>query len=411
MKTALKTPETATVSTPSPLSGGADRLMSPADYLNAKGFIGAAKTGMVVELDRLRVCYGSLVAVRDVSVRIEPGEFFSFLGPSGCGKTTLLRAISGFVEPTSGSVRIDGRDLSGTGPNERPTAMIFQNLALFPQMRVWENIAFALEVRRVDRATRRKRAEELLELVDLTGQGDKYIQQLSGGQQQRVAIARALAAEPQVLLLDEPLSSLDLKLRQRLCVELRNLQRRVGLTFIYITHDQGEALTLSDRLAVMRDGKIEQVGNGRSVYDDPVSTFVASFVGENNCLPGKLRLIRGSFALVDTAAGPFTGRIKMAAAARVRPGDAVMLFVRPEAIRILRDGNEGENTLTVRMISEDFQGHACRLSLTGTGLPRLSMLCSNCGTEDRVMANSLLRIGFESSDALVLPEGALANTG
>ncbi|MCY4244810.1 MAG: ATP-binding cassette domain-containing protein, partial [Gammaproteobacteria bacterium] len=190
--------------------------------------------------------FGDFVAARAVDINIRQGEFFSFLGPSGCGKTTLLRAVSGFLSPSEGRVLIGGKDMAGIGPNKRPTALIFQNLALFPLMTVWENITFALEVRGVSAARRRKRADELLELIALPGQGEKMVDELSGGQRQRVAIARALAAEPGVLLLDEPLSALDLKLRQHMRTELRDIQQRVGITFIYITHDQGEALTMSD---------------------------------------------------------------------------------------------------------------------------------------------------------------------
>ena len=228
-----------------------------------------------VELDDVWVRFGDFIAARDVNIHIKGGEFFSFLGPSGCGKTTLLRAVSGFWEPSQGTIRIGGQDMAGIGPNRRPTALIFQNLALFPLMTVWENIAFALEVRGAGKAERRKKAEELLELIALPGQGDKMVHELSGGQKQRVAIARALAAEPQVLLLDEPLSALDLKLRQHMRTELRAIQQRVGITFIYITHDQGEALTMSDQIAVMREGVIEQVADGTTLYDRPETSFVA----------------------------------------------------------------------------------------------------------------------------------------
>jgi len=210
-----------------------------------------------VELDRVTVRFSDFTAVEDVSLRIERGEFFSILGPSGCGKTTILRTISGFVEPTGGAVRIGGRDMRGIGPNRRPTALIFQSLALFPMMTVADNVGYGLRVRGVKRGQRQATVDRLLHLVALDDQGGKRVDELSGGQRQRVAIARALAVEPQVLLLDEPLSALDLKLRQHMRNELRAIQRRVGITFIYITHDQGEALTMSDRIAVMNRGRIE----------------------------------------------------------------------------------------------------------------------------------------------------------
>ncbi len=204
-----------------------------------------------IDLENVCCDFGTFRAVDNANVSIKPGEFFSFLGPSGCGKTTILRMVSGFIEPTEGAIKIGGKDMRGQRPNQRPTALIFQNLALFPLMPIWENISFGLEVRGVDKATRRKKAEDLLKLVDLPGAADKMVSQLSGGQKQRVAIARALAVEPQVMLLDEPLSALDLKLRQHMRAELRAIQKRTGVTFIYITHDQGEALAMSDRVGVM----------------------------------------------------------------------------------------------------------------------------------------------------------------
>ena len=241
-----------------------------------------------VELDHITVKFGNFTAVKDATLDIKGGEFFSFLGPSGCGKTTILRTVSGFLDPSSGVVRIGGEDMAGIGPNKRPTALIFQNLALFPLMTVSENITYGLRVRGVDKAARMKRADELLDLIALPDQGKKLVSELSGGQKQRVAIARALAVEPKVLLLDEPLSALDLKLRQHMRNELREIQKRVGITFIYITHDQGEALTMSDRVAVMSDGEILQIADGKTIYDSPATSFVASFVGENNPLPGRV---------------------------------------------------------------------------------------------------------------------------
>jgi len=204
-----------------------------------------------VHLDNVVMQFGDFTAVQQMDLKIESGEFFSFLGPSGCGKTTILNMVSGFLEPTKGAVRIGGQDMRGVPANKRPTSMIFQNLALFPLMTVAENIEFGLEVRGVSKAERRKTSDRLLELVALEGSGTKKVSELSGGQKQRIAIARALAVEPQVLLLDEPLSALDLKLRQHMRTELKEIQRKTGITFIYITHDQGEALTMSDRVAVM----------------------------------------------------------------------------------------------------------------------------------------------------------------
>src|SRR5215470_9570475 len=258
-----------------------------------------------IELANVCADFGTFRAVDHVNVTIKAGEFFSFLGPSGCGKTTILRMVSGFIDPSEGEIRIGGQDMRGIRPNKRPTALIFQNLALFPLMPVWENISFGLEVRGVDKQTRRAKAEELLRLVDLPGSADKAIAQLSGGQKQRVAIARALAVEPKVMLLDEPLSALDLKLRQHMRSELRAIQRRTGVTFVYITHDQGEALTMSDRVAVMSQGNIEQIGASAEIYDRPANGFVASFVGENNIFTGQIETVSGSNAVFKTGSGSF----------------------------------------------------------------------------------------------------------
>jgi spermidine/putrescine transport system ATP-binding protein len=283
-----------------------------------------------IELERVRVSFGDFTAVHDTDLVIRSGEFFSFLGPSGCGKTTLLRAISGFNEPTSGRIRIGGVDMTGIGPNKRPTALIFQNLALFPTMSVAENVAYGLHVRGVSKTVREEKAIRLLGQVALRQYAHKKISELSGGQRQRVAIARALAVEPKVLLLDEPLSALDLKLRQHMRRELREIQQRVGITFIYITHDQGEALTMSDRIAVMNAGRIEQVGDGRTIYSRPKTPFVASFVGETNGVPGRIVSIEGGLATLDTPLGTLKGRVDPGLGA----DSAAMLYVRPEQLRL-----------------------------------------------------------------------------
>ncbi|MFO1075993.1 MAG: ABC transporter ATP-binding protein [Geminicoccaceae bacterium] len=367
----------------------------------------ATVAGHGVELDRVSVQFGEFVAVRDAQVQIEPGEFFSFLGPSGCGKTTILRTVSGFLEPTSGVVRIGGRDMAGVGPNRRPTALIFQNLALFPLMRVWENIAFALEVKGASAAERRRRADELLELIALPGQGDKLVSELSGGQKQRVAIARALCAEPRVLLLDEPLSALDLKLRQHMRSELRAIQRRVGLTFIYITHDQGEALTMSDHVAVMREGVIDQIADGRTIYDDPATAFVASFVGENNTFAGLVGTVADGMARLDTAAGPLRGRIATAALRRLQPGDRAMLFVRPEALAP-GGAQGGEDSFSGRVTAEEFEGPSCHLFLDVPGGTLVKVSLVNQGADGAIGMGAPLTVRYDPAKAVVLPAGDLA---
>jgi spermidine/putrescine transport system ATP-binding protein len=355
-----------------------------------------------VELDNVTVRFGAFTAVSKARLDIAGGEFFSFLGPSGCGKTTILRTISGFLDPTEGSVRIGGQDMAGISPNRRPTALIFQNLALFPLMTVAENIAYGLRVRGMGKTERRRKADALLELIALPGQGDKLVSELSGGQKQRVAIARALAVQPKVLLLDEPLSALDLKLRQHMRAELRAIQRQVGITFIYITHDQGEALTMSDRIAVMSDGVIQQVGDGKAVYDAPETAFVASFVGENNAFPGKVAATDGGMAVVDTAFGRLIGRNPQA----LGVGDRAILFLRPEALRPVAGAPEA--TLTSEVVSVAFEGNLTHLYLRGSGKKEISLSIGRGGAEALPPQGEAAHASYAPEAGLVLPEGAMA---
>jgi spermidine/putrescine transport system ATP-binding protein len=349
-----------------------------------------------VELDRVTVRFGDFTAVEGASLRIAPGEFFSFLGPSGCGKTTILRTISGFIDPTEGAVRIGGRDMRGIGANQRPTALIFQSLALFPMMSVADNIGYGLRVRGVRRRERLATVERLLHLVALGDQGGKQIDELSGGQRQRVAIARALAVEPQVLLLDEPLSALDLKLRQHMRNELRAIQRRVGLTFIYITHDQGEALTMSDRIAVMNRGRIEQIGDGRVVYDAPETAFVAGFVGETNALRGQVVAVADGEAAVETPIGRFRGRNPRKLA---RNAEAV-LFVRPEFLQL---GQPGENVCEADTVDLAYEGNLTHVTLrAGAGTPLLALLGA-AARQAPPAPGERVTVGFAARDAVVLP--------
>jgi spermidine/putrescine transport system ATP-binding protein len=335
--------------------------------------------------------------VRDACLRIEGGEFFSVLGPSGCGKTTVLRLISGFMEPSEGAVRIGGQDMRGIGPNKRPTALIFQSLALFPLMSVAENVGFGLEVRGVAAAERRTRVMALLELVALPEMADQPVGALSGGQRQRVAIARALAVEPAVLLLDEPLSALDLKLRQHMRAELKSIQRRTNVTFIYITHDQGEALTMSDRIAVMSRGRIEQVGTPEQVYGSPATAFVASFVGESNKLRGKVAERRDGLVAIDGPAGRIWARGELAI------GDAAIVFVRPERMRPRAGGTDlnGGNAIPCKPLRRDFEGAFVNLFCESAAGDLLLQLPA--GTDSNVAAAS-----FAPEDAIALPEGELA---
>ena len=358
-----------------------------------------------VDLEHVSIRFGSFTAVADANLSIRKGEFFSFLGPSGCGKTTILRAISGFNEPTEGTIRINGKDMRGIGPNKRPTALIFQNLALFPLMSVADNIAFGLEVQGVSYRERRKKAEELLDLIALSGQGDKKVSELSGGQKQRVAIARALAVEPEVLLLDEPLSALDLKLRQHMRTELRNIQQRVGITFIYITHDQGEALTMSDRVAVMSAGIIQQVGDGNTIYNNPETAFVASFVGENNPHQGRVVRADNEYAVIETEHGPLRGRNDQG----LSEGDDAILFTRPESLNFVKGKAPSENVLESTVRSEEFEGHFIHLHLDSAEQRPIVMSTTNDGEPLPVKVGDKAKLSFEPDRAMVLPAGELAN--
>ena len=284
-----------------------------------------------VELRGVSKRFGDVVAVRDVTLQILDGEFFSLLGPSGCGKTTSLRLIGGFEMPTEGDVTIGGEVQGYRPPYQRPVNTVFQNYALFPHMSVEDNVAFGLEMRKVPKSDIRQRVGDALEMVRLGGLGKRRPQQLSGGQQQRVALARALVNHPKVLLLDEPLGALDLKLRKAMQLELKALQGQVGITFIYVTHDQEEALTMSDRIGVMRGGSLLQVGTPQEVYEMPSSRFVAEFIGDTNYLKGEITSLRDGRAELVVAPGM---RVLAIPAPGLAPGSTVSVGFRPEKVRL-----------------------------------------------------------------------------
>ncbi len=302
-----------------------------------------------VRLERLTKRFGRVVAAREVSLDIAEGEFFSFLGPSGCGKTTTLRMVAGFEPPDEGRVYFDEADVTDRPPEVRPVGMVFQNYALFPNMTVFGNVAFPYRLRRLPAEEVRKKVAELLELVHLEGLEHRYPRELSGGQQQRVALARALAREPDVLLLDEPLSALDAKIREELRGELKRLQRRLGTTSLYVTHDQEEALALSDRIAVMNEGRIEQVGSPTEVYEKPRTLFVARFVGTSSLVEGE-------------AKGGVFHRGGRSWGVRVEGQGRGILVLRPEAVRL---DPEGPFTAQVRL--ETYLGPVTRVELAFEG--------------------------------------------
>jgi len=290
-----------------------------------------------LEVDGVTKRYGAHTAVDALSLAVPHGSFFSILGPSGCGKTTLLRIIAGFLAPDEGDVSIGGRSMRGVAPNQRPVNMVFQHLALFPMMTVGENVGYGLARRGVARPVIANRVDAMLKRVGLPGARDKRIDQLSGGQKQRVAIARSLVLEPTLLLLDEPLGALDLKLREHMKIELKQLQADFRTTFVYITHDQSEALVLSDRVAVMSAGRFEQVGTPQELYYQPRTPFVAGFVGANNRIVGKAIRVDGEFAELATVDGL---AIRARASGSIAVGDRVEAFVRPEAVAFARDPTE-----------------------------------------------------------------------
>jgi spermidine/putrescine transport system ATP-binding protein len=295
-----------------------------------------------VSLQGVRKAYGDVVAVRDVTLDVRPGEFLTLLGPSGCGKTTLLRLIAGFESPDAGTVSVSGRDLTVEPPYRRPVNTVFQHYALFPHRTVAGNIAFGLEMANVPRADVQARVEKALEQVRLPGLGGRRVDQLSGGQRQRVALARALVLEPDVLLLDEPLAALDLKLRQEVRIELKNLQERLGRTFVFVTHDQEEALIMSDRIAVMNQGRVEQVGPPDELYERPRTRFVADFLAVRNVLRATVLAVEQGRVSLRTRGG---ASLTAADDGHWRAGTEVWVGLRPETLELAASGGHLRGTV------------------------------------------------------------------
>jgi spermidine/putrescine transport system ATP-binding protein len=333
-----------------------------------------------VRLERVSKLFGTTAAVDDLSLDIEEGEFFSMLGPSGCGKTTTLRMIGGFEEPSSGTVYLGGRDVTDLPPYRRDVNTVFQSYALFPHLNVFENVAFGLRRKKVDKAEIGDRVREVMTLVDLTGFEVRKPAEMSGGQQQRVALARALVNRPKVLLLDEPLGALDLKLRKQMQLELKRIQQEVGITFIYVTHDQEEAMTMSNRFAVMRHGRIEQIGAPEEVYESPATEFVAGFLGASNLLNGELK---------DSANGLTSIRIDSGEVVHARSdriggdvGPTVRVGVRPEKITILPDdGNPSpnRNAITGLLRMSTYIGVNYQFKVDGPDGTELTVYVQNLG--------------------------------
>jgi putative spermidine/putrescine transport system ATP-binding protein len=310
-------------------------------------------------LSNLSKLFGGVAAVQDFNLDVQKGEFVSFLGPSGCGKTTTLRMIAGFETAESGVITLDGEDITNKSPNQRNVGMVFQSYALFPNLTIGQNIGFGLEVRKLGKAAIDQRVQEMLELVHLESHIDKYPYQLSGGQQQRIALARALAIQPRVLLLDEPLSALDAKIRVELRLEIRRIQQTLGITTVYVTHDQEEALLLSDRVVVMSQGHIEQVGAPATIYNYPATEFVAQFVGQLNLIPATdIDIIKGACKVAGQS-------VKFEPMPNRPVSDKPRLAIRPEEVHI--GSGEGRNTLKGRVESVLFLGSVVRLRINVGG--------------------------------------------
>ena len=339
-------------------------------------------TEIDVRLERVSKLFGDVAAVDDLSLDIDEGEFFSLLGPSGCGKTTTLRMIGGFEDPSRGTVYLGGRDVTDDPPYKRDVNTVFQSYALFPHLNVYENVAFGLRRRKVTKEDVERRVNEAMRLVDLIGFETRRPPQMSGGQQQRVALARALVNSPKVLLLDEPLGALDLKLRKKMQLELKRIQQEVGITFIYVTHDQEEAMTMSDRLAVMRHGRMEQLGQPEFVYENPATEFVAGFLGASNLLEGEVKESTNGHSTVLLASGGTVtvpdSRIPSDAGPRVKVG------VRPEKVAIARGtvASNGENRIEGTVAMQTYIGVSYQYKVATHDGTVLTVYVQNLGAEE-----------------------------
>lgn len=334
--------------------------------------------------------------LRDIDLDIRRGEFFSLLGPSGCGKTTLLRLLAGFEQPDAGQIVIGGRDMTGVPAHQRPVNTVFQSYALFPHLSVSENVAFGLKQKGIRGIDLRQRVERAMEMVQIGAFGNRKPDQLSGGQRQRVALARAIVNQPEVLLLDEPLSALDLKLRKQLQVELSNLQEELGMTFVFVTHDQEEALVMSDRIAVMNLGRIEQLGRAEELYERPRTAFVANFLGSSNLIAGEVLSVDGSEAVIGTSFGP----LRTLHGAGLRVGQSVTLSIRPEKLRMERDDETEGNEVRARVDDIVYTGAENQYLLEANGERLVAFqLNADIGADED--------FDYEEEVALYLPPASL----
>jgi spermidine/putrescine ABC transporter ATP-binding subunit len=359
-----------------------------------------SRIGVGVRLERLSKRFGAVVALDHVSLDVEAGEFLTLLGPSGSGKTTTMHIVAGFESPTSGEVHIDRRPVVHVPPHRRDVGLVFQNYALFPHMTAADNIAFPLHMRRTPRAEVGRLVERALDLVRLAGLGARYPRQLSGGQQQRVALARVLVFNPRVVLMDEPLGALDKKLREEMQLEIKHIQQRLGLTVMYVTHDQEEALVMSDRIAVMRVGRLEQVGSPDDLYERPASRFVAEFIGESNVLAGT---VDGATRPVTTLTLAGGGVVRGPAAGDARDGRRALLVVRPERVRFVGEAPEGWNHLTGTVQEVIYVGETTKYVVTA-GEEALRVKQQNRLGVTRYKVGDRVGIGWPVAEGNILPE-------
>jgi spermidine/putrescine transport system ATP-binding protein len=362
-----------------------------------------------VRLDRVTKRFGDFTAVREMDLEIPAGQFFTMLGPSGCGKTTTLRMVAGFEDPSEGRVLLSGEDVTALPAFRRPTNTVFQSYALFPHRNVEQNVAFGLQRQKVDKGEIRRRVGEELERVGLSGEAKRRPAQLSGGQQQRVALARALVNRPEVLLLDEPLGALDLKLRKQLQVELKRIQRDVGITFVYVTHDQEEALTMSDRIAVMNRGVVEQVADPETVYERPGTTFVAGFIGVSNLMPGEIVSSNGAGTQMRLDAGP---TVKALDSGGVRTGERAHAVVRPEKLELRQAGASDEGSrpsVEGQVESSLYLGTATQMVVKLGDGTRMTVLVPNADAEarrDLPAAGDGARLSWSDENIHIVREGS-----
>jgi putative spermidine/putrescine transport system ATP-binding protein len=349
--------------------------------------------------------YGSVTALVGTSLDLREGEFLTLLGPSGSGKTTLLMIVAGLVQPNSGEVWIDGKLATYAPPNKRDIGVVFQNYALFPHLSIRENIAFPLRMRRIPEAQITSEVARILEIVRLSHVAERLPRELSGGQQQRIALARCMVYGPSIILMDEPLGALDRKLRDQMQMEIKDLHSRLGITVLYVTHDQDEAMVMSDRICLMNHGKIEQIGTPQDLYFRPRNLFVADFLGESNILDGEV-VETGDVVVARLRGGPEIRARMDKAAGAIEPGEAVKLVIRPESLRLLRPGEQAENILTGTFKETVFVGGMSRLFVTLTGGFLLSAKQLADGGATAPMPGSEVRLGWDIAQTVLLREEA-----